>query len=919
MTSSRLFRSIRFQICTQLVLMLCLNAYHAFAQSSADADKYRQMYLSGDTSGLASRHGIDISDSTEALRRARELGIPEDQIRQYLSSQTRVTTTQNNPPPVPSPVPVHQTDGQTSPVTTLEQLDTAKAQIPALPKPEPADGPWAGLTYFGYDIFRAGKDLTTPVEVGPVDPGYLVSTGDALMLTIWGEVEYQYRLEVDRQGNILIPGVGQMFVAGTRLEDLRVRMTTYLSKFYSGLTSEPPTVFLDVTIASLRNSQVYIMGEVERPGSYTLSSYATAFNAMYAIGGPKITGTLRQVRILRDSRIAVEIDLYDYLVKGISTDDRRLMHNDIVFVPPRGKTVGIKGEVNRPGVYELTDLETIRDLVAYAGKLKPTAYAFRAQIERIIPSSQRVRGQSDKQVVDIDLTGDVSAQQLADGDLVVIFPISNKMENYVQISGGGVYRPGRFELNTIRTLSQLIAAADGLTPYAVRDRAEITRTYDDMTSEHLVVDLQAALSGDPARDPMLQRRDTVRVFSTQDFMEPATVSLRGHVKKPGEYPLSDSLDLYSLLFNYAGLQDSLWRTNTFMARADIFRLDGDGAARKMISFNVNDIWNRRPGTEVTLQDKDEVTLYASSVKQVLRRQVAVYGAVRNGGYYEWKRGMSLSDVLRGGEGFKDDADLTDAEVARVPPGGMKGDSLATILRVPMTEHDSLLADLDSAAARILRGDGPAGRFLLEPNDIVFIRSNPDFERPETVILSGEIVVPGRYILRSRNETLHDIIQRAGGLTAESYAGGGQIIRSGQRLFLNFEDLLVHGKKRENVVLQPGDSIYVPSKPNVVMVKGEVMSPGYFKYLRGAGTRDYILMAGGKTENGGRILVQQPTGRTYEFSTWKRPRPADGAVITVYPKPVKTPREKTDWGSIIKDSFAIAASAATVIVLVDQMK
>jgi len=227
--------------------------------------------------------------------------------------------------------------------------------------------------------------------------------------------------------------------------------------------------------------------------------------------------------------------------------------------------------------------------------------------------------------------------------------------------------------------------------------------------------------------------------------------------------------------------------------------------------------------------------------------------------------------------------------------------------------------LDSAATRILRGDGPAGRFLLEPNDYVFIRSNPDFERPQTVILTGEIVTPGRYILRSRNETLRDVIKRAGGLTSESYAGGGQVIRNGQRLFANLDDLLIHGKKRENILLQPGDSIHIPQKPNMVMVRGEVMSPGYFKYLRGAGTRDYLTMSGGKTENGGRILVQQPSGRTYEFSTWKRPRPLDGAVITVYPKPVHQERPKSDWGSVIKESFAIAASAATVVVLVGQMK
>ena len=299
--------------------------------------------------------------------------------------------------------------------------------------------------------------------------------------------------------------------------------------------------------------------------------------------------------------------------------------------------------------------------------------------------SQRVRGESEKKLLDIDLTAGATAQQLADGDLVEVFPILDQMDGFVEISGGGIYRPGRFEASRIKTLSQLINAADGLTPWAVTDRAEILRTYDNLTSQHIEVNPKAALSGDPAQDPALQKRDKVTVFSIHDLVDSATVNLSGHVKKPGDYPMSDSLDLYSLLFNNAGLQDSLWRAQTMMQRGDIFRLQQDGRTRSLVPFSVEDVWNRKPGADLKLQTKDQVVLYATSVTEIVPRQVWAYGAVNTPGCYDWKKGMSLSDLLRESGGFRQDALLLEVEVARIPPNGLKGDSLATILRVPLLD------------------------------------------------------------------------------------------------------------------------------------------------------------------------------------------------------------------------------------------
>ena len=226
----------------------------------------------------------------------------------------------------------------------------------------PPKGP-AGLDYFGYGIFKQVPAAFEPSAVGPVDPGYLLGAGDVLRLTVWGQAEFQYELEVDREGRIFIPNVGQVFVLGTPLNQLQIKFKLVLSKYYSGLATSPQRTFMDVTITKLRPLRVFVMGEVKQPGGYTISSYATVFNALYAVGGPLVRGSLRDVRVIHDNQVVANVDLYDYLLRGDKTSDVRLQNNDIIFLPPRGKTVSVRGEIRRPAIYELKGNEDLRSLI----------------------------------------------------------------------------------------------------------------------------------------------------------------------------------------------------------------------------------------------------------------------------------------------------------------------------------------------------------------------------------------------------------------------------------------------------------------------------------------------------------------------------------------------------------------------------
>ena len=207
------------------------------------------------------------------------------------------------------------------------------------------------LRYFGYDAFKTIPEAFLPRATGPVGDDYVVGPKDELRLTVWGGAEFTYDLQVDREGRVTVPNVGQFTVAGKRLVQLRQDMKQWLSRSYAGLTSQPPTVFMDLMITRVRPIQVYVLGEVAQPGAYVLNSYATVFNALYSVGGPLRSGSLRNVRVIRNGEVVRTVDVYDYLLKGYSEDPIQLQSNDHVFIPPRGATVSIRGSVKCSAFY----------------------------------------------------------------------------------------------------------------------------------------------------------------------------------------------------------------------------------------------------------------------------------------------------------------------------------------------------------------------------------------------------------------------------------------------------------------------------------------------------------------------------------------------------------------------------------------
>ncbi len=883
----------------------------------------------------AERLGIDLSNPEQAARRARELGIPESQIQAMLRAVQQEQAPQLPRILTPGVYPVSFQD--TLALDTLQALvDSLRLRRDSL-RQRKAQAPSDSLPYFGYDVFENVPDAFKPNQLGPVDDQYLVGPGDELRLMVWGATEFAYDLTVDREGRIFVPSVGQFTVAGKRLDVLREELKRWLARSYSGLLEDPPTVFMDLTVARLQPVYIYALGEVKQPGGYVIASQSTVFQALYAVGGPKISGSLRDVRVVRGGRVLAHVDLYDYLLRGEGREDVRLQNNDQLFVPPRGKTVAIRGQVRRPAIYELKENEGLRELIQFAAGLKPEAFTRYVRIERIIPFEQRQDPSVVREVITVPLDGVLDGSRqvpLYDGDRVEVLSVLDVSRNGVYISGAVVH-PGLYEITTqVRTIRDLIERAGGVTSDVYEGRVQLVRFKqnpaerppsvpvtvgdpDDLAllEKMVTLDLSRILLGDPEHNLTLQPGDRIRVYSELDVNVPRTVTIEGKVRKPGTYALRDSMTVYDLLFLGGGLFDEEFRKEVYLERADLIRKAEHGTEEIIIPFNLAEALRNEGAGRALLQPGDRIRVYPVDVQEIREKFVTISGAVKNPGQYRLQENMTLEDLILRAGGFTEDALLDWAEVTRLPKGAdpERFEQLAVRIEVPMAEDiddvEAISFALDDTA-RALRG---ARTFRLQHRDRVYIRSNPAFRPQQTVTVSGEVWYPGTYTILRENETLADVLERAGGVRPTGYLKGARLIRDMERA--------IRRDPRHNVILLPGDEIRVPPKPGTVVVRGNVRRPGLVKYVPGRRVGYYIERAGGLDEDSKVILVTQADGGTYPvylgLKGWFQRDPVvdEGAIIEVVRKPPEEKRQVTfDIGKTLTDIASIAASTLTIIVL-----
>ena len=234
------------------------------------------------------------------------------------------------------------------------------------------------LEYFGYSIFENNPEIFQQSMEESVDPNYIIGPGDEVIIMLWGETEFNQNYIVSRDGYLFIDNVGQVFVNGLNVEKLEKKLFKLLKKVYSSLGPNSGTgqTFFDVSLGaqSLRPLRIFALGEILNPGAYEVKQSASTFTSLYYFGGPKITGSLRNIKLIRSGKEVGSIDYYDYLISGKQVNDSQLQRDDVIFVPLRGKTISVSGEINRQGIYELKENETLNDLIKYAGGFLATTY-----------------------------------------------------------------------------------------------------------------------------------------------------------------------------------------------------------------------------------------------------------------------------------------------------------------------------------------------------------------------------------------------------------------------------------------------------------------------------------------------------------------------------------------------------------------
>ena len=395
----------------------------------------------------------------------------------------------------------------------------------------------ATLQPFGYDIFRYPASTFEPVLNVATPSSYVLGPGDEIILSIWGETKLSLQLQVNRDGSLIVPEVGPIGVIGFTVQQLRERMLHRMTSVYSSLKNGGPgaSSFLDISLGKLRTIQVFVLGEVEKPGGYSLSSLSTALHALYLSGGPTINGSLRTIDIIRNGKNINEMDFYDYALRADRSKDIHLQDGDIVFIKPVGLRVGIVGNVLRPALYELNAHETLGDLIALSGGLRFDAYTDRIHIERLIPFDERKEYANNYLDFDLRFNNrkevETSKFTLADGDVITILRVDSLPANRVTILGS-VKKPGVFQLKEGMRVKDLILDADSLERNAFSERGTILRLLPNFRKEIFSFNPRLALSGDQENNLELKNEDTVWIYKETQFFPHHNVSVGGSVPKP---------------------------------------------------------------------------------------------------------------------------------------------------------------------------------------------------------------------------------------------------------------------------------------------------------------------------------------------------------------------------------------------------
>jgi protein involved in polysaccharide export with SLBB domain len=648
------------------------------------------------------------------------------------------------------------------------------------------------LERFGAALFRnstAGAASDKSPAIVPASADYVLGPGDELVVDYWGNTSQHLQRSVDREGRLSIPEAGSLVVAGRTLGEVKQTIQRMLSSQLRGVT-------VDVTLGKLRTIRAFVVGDVKNPGAYDISSLSTALSALITAGGPTETGSYRTVRHYRGKALLEEVDLYDLMLKGVSSGQVRLDSGDSILVPPAGAQVTVAGKVRRPAIYELRNEQTLDQILDLAGGVPVTGELTQIKVERI-------QAHERKEMLSVSVTGGVQAAddafrrfRVQDGDVVTVLPILPYSNRTVYLEGH-VVRPGKYPYKPGFKVTDLITSFDSLLPEPA-DRAEIVRLHPPDFSPMVIPFNLLDVMFKRVEAPSLEPFDTVRIFGRYEADAPK-VSIYGEVLRPGEYPLSERMTASDLVRIAGGFKRSAYRQAADLTSYSV--IDGDHVDLEHRDIPIGRAMAGEADTDVLLKPGDVLTISQIGGWPDIGGAIAVTGEVIHPGHYGIDRGERLSSILKRAGGFSSEAypyaAILDRAQVREAAAKSREDLVTkvqtlTVSTSPTSRAEAATAERErQALLDKLKKIQPSGRML--------IHISPQIEKWQNTPYDVEI--------------------------------------------------------------RPGDALYIPKRPNFVLVAGQVYNPVAITFSQGKKAGWYLKQAGGPTSlaNKKEIIVVRANG------------------------------------------------------------
>ena len=758
---------------------------NSMAQLPADLSKIKSSQISDQQLTQIAQQAKNSGQSEQAvLQDLKQRGLPDTEIQALGARISGLMQTKGAEGNTTFENPVSKDRKLTTPSTATESREKKSSS-----------------KVFGAELFQEASPIFAPNLSIATPLNYRVGPGDELLLEVFGTNVFSQKAQVSREGFVNVRYAGLVNVNGITIEEVANLLKSRLSKYLPSLTSGGSR--LQINLGNIRSINVSVVGAVKKPGTLTLPSLATLFNALYATGGPLENGSFRNIELIRGNKKIITADLYDYLMRGDQSSNIFLQDNDLIRVPFTEHQIQVAGLLNREGIYELKPTETFANALQYAGGFKAGAYQGRVTGTRL--------GKLAKEIIDIPAT-QFSAFALQNGDSLYVDSLVNKYLNRITIKGA-VFKPGVYAWQKGQQLADIIEKAAGLKEEAFLGRATILRTYENQEKENISVDLKAVLKG--ALKFELLNEDQITIYSSYELKDRFTVSISGEIRNPGIFPFADSITLQQLILLAGGFTDRAIPTSIEVARqkkqVDITQLGASSSELIQVSLS-NDL--TKVGADFYLQPNDIILVKADPTKKP-QITVRVSGQVLFPGTYTLESQQDrLSALITRAGGLLPTADKVGIKLIRKINLADTADLNKILKKQSNSTQDSVLAkqqDLSGALSSEIAVEWNDNKSDYNPQRDIILEAGDEIVIPQlrnTIALTGEVLKPVS-VQYLQNKSFKYYISSAGGFSAKAKKGKSFVVYSNGRSKKAGSFL---GLFRTYPKILPGSTVVVPAKP-----------------------------------------------------------------------------------------------------------